>query len=172
MRETEQRPSHSVFSNCCRGFGIVFPKICWCDSRDAAGAAALQIRGGVGRWVSTRGLQGWAGRASSHWSVGGARQATICSNRLDVPIWESALAPRGLSWVFSPQPLMPLHRPRRIPAMGRRGGNATCSSTRDFWGDHRRVLESRMVQFWGYCLWTMGRRDSCIDIFSESHSRL
>lgn len=64
---------------------------------------------------------GW--RASSHWSVGGARQATICSNRLDVPMRESALAPRGLSWVFSPQPLMPLHRPVASPPWG--GGEET-----------------------------------------------
>lgn len=64
---------------------------------------------------------GW--RASFHWSVGGARQATICSNRLDVPMRESALAPRGLSWVFSPQPLMPLHRPVASPPWG--GGEET-----------------------------------------------
>lgn len=88
------------------------------ENRDAAGAAALQIRGSVGRWVSSRGLQRWAGRASSHWSVGDARQATICSNRLDVPMRESALAPQGLSWRFSPQPLMPLHRPVASPPWG------------------------------------------------------
>lgn len=83
-----------------------------------AGATALQIRGSVGRWVLSRGLQRWAGRASSHWSVGGARQATICSNRLDVPMQESVLAPQGLSWLFSPQPLMPLHRPVASPPRG------------------------------------------------------
>lgn len=51
MCETAQRPSHSVFPNCCKGFGIVLPKICWCDSRESRCCwRALQHCRSVAAW--------------------------------------------------------------------------------------------------------------------------